>query len=97
GVICKTGRFVPVVDERERIMTPFVKKDGSLKAATWDEAIDAVAAKLKPLAGKGDEGIAAISSSKLPIEALFTFKQLFRDQLKANLVTSLDEGEYTRA
>ena len=38
-----------------------------------------------------------MSSSRLPIEALFTFKQLFRDQLKANLVTSLDAGEYTRA
>ncbi len=97
GVICKTGRFIPVIDEHERLMTPLVKKDGSLKVTTWDEALNLVAEKLKPLTGKGDSGIAAMSSSRLPIEALFTFKQLFRDQLKANLVTSLDAGEYTRA
>jgi len=97
GVICKTGRFIPVVDERERILTPMIKKGGSLKAATWDEALEMAATSLKPASGKGDAGIAAFASSRLPIEALSTFKQLFRDQLKSNLVTSLDEGEYTRA
>ena len=40
GVLCKTGRFLPVEEDRERITTPMVKKDGKLQPATWEEALD---------------------------------------------------------
>ena len=38
GLLCEVGRFTPLDDQRERIVTPLVRKDGALKAATWDEA-----------------------------------------------------------
>ena len=97
GVICKIGRFVPVNDERERILTPMVRKNGSLKAATWDEALNTVANRMKPLAGKNGDGLAAIASTRLPVEALSLFKQLFANRLHSGLVTSTEEGCFTTA
>ena len=38
GLMCKNGRFVPLEENRERVLTPMVRKDGVLKAATGEEA-----------------------------------------------------------
>jgi formate dehydrogenase major subunit len=96
GIVCKTGRFKPFDDHQDRILTPLVNKEGKLKAATWDEALDVVAAQLKSLAGKPNT-VAAAASTRLPAEVLYAFKSLFADQLKAGVVTSLEEGAYTAA
>jgi formate dehydrogenase major subunit len=97
GVTCKVGRFQPLDNNNDRILTPLVRKDGKLKAATWDEALDVVAAQMKPLIGKKSDGIAAAASTRLTAEALYSFKGLFVDQLKSDLVTSLEEGLFTGA
>lgn len=97
GVLCKVGRFMPLEENRERIATPLVRKDGALKAATWDEALKVIAGKLAPLAGKNGSGVAAIASTRMTAEALSTFKQLFADHMGSGMVTSLEEGQYTAA
>jgi formate dehydrogenase major subunit len=91
GVICETGRFTPMDDHRERVLTPMVRKDGALKAATWDEALNVIASKVK------GSKVAAIASTRLPAEALHAFKQVFADGLKGDLVTSTEEGFETSA
>jgi len=95
GLTCKLGRFFPMEEQRERIHTPMVKKNGTLKAATWDEAIDTITSKMKSLAGKKDSGIAAIASSKLSVETLHHFKQIFADKFGSIMVTSIEEGAHT--
>jgi formate dehydrogenase major subunit len=95
GVLCKIGRFEPLVDQGERILTPLVRKNGQLKAATWDEALAAVVEKVKPLRGRSSDGVAALASTRLPAEALYQFKQLFGDRLGSNMVTSIEEGVTT--
>ena len=90
GLLCEKGRFEPLEEDRARIVTPLVRKDGSLKAATWDEALSAAAAGL----GAGN-GLAALASTRLPAEALAYFKSLFADKLSAETVTSLEEGAAT--
>lgn len=95
GVICKIGRFFPLAEERTRILTPLVRKDGKLKAATWEEAYSAIDSKFAPLLGKGGSGIAAIASSGLSLESVYSFKKIFTDYFKSDLVTTLEEGEYT--
>ncbi|HMD89862.1 MAG TPA: molybdopterin-dependent oxidoreductase [Anaerolineaceae bacterium] len=92
GVLCNVGRFQPMEEKRERIVTPMVRKDGKLKAATWDEALDVVATHLKPLAGKNGGGVAALASTRLPSEALYSFKQLFGEKMQSSMVTSSEEG-----
>jgi formate dehydrogenase major subunit len=85
GVICKVGRFLPITDDRERVVTPMVRKDGKLKAATWEEAISAAADGLK---GKS---VAAAASTRLTAESLTAFADLFKTNAGAAMVTSLEE------
>lgn len=92
GILCKVGRFESLKDERERILTPLVRKNGELKAATWEEALGYLADRLKPLAGKNGDGVAALASTRLPNEALYQFKQLFVEKLGSETVTSIEEG-----
>ncbi|MCX6068678.1 MAG: molybdopterin-dependent oxidoreductase, partial [Chloroflexi bacterium] len=82
---------------RQRINSPRMKKDGKLTPVSWDEALGAVADRLKPLAGKEHDGLAAIASTRLPVEAMAMFKELFADGFKSAMVTSVEEGMTTAA
>lgn len=93
GVLCKTGRFLPLDENRERISTPLIRKNGALKAATWDEAVAVVASQLKSLAGKPGSGVAAAISSRLSAETLNLFKQVFVDGVKSDMVAGLENGQ----
>jgi formate dehydrogenase major subunit len=93
GVICEIGRFKPMDVKCERISTPMIRKDGSLKAATWEEALKVASAELK--AQKNN--VAAVISTRQPIEALAHFKALFAEGLGADLVTTTEEGAYTES
>ncbi len=97
GVLCEVGRFEPMKVNCERIATPLIRKNGALKAATWDEALTAIATQLKPLSGKGADGVAAVVSTRQPVEAIYGFKQLFADKLGGDLVTTTEEGAFTAA
>lgn len=97
GVLCKEGRFLPIEEDRERITTPMVKKDGKLQPATWEEALAVAAANLKPLAGKNGSGVAALVSTRLPVEAISLFKQIFAGGMGSDMVTSIEEGQPTSA
>ncbi len=97
GVLCQKGRFEPVKENRERILTPLVRKNGALKAATWEEAFEVIKQHVAPLKGKDGRGVAALASSRLPAESLNLFKQIFCDYLGSPMVTSLEEGNSTSA
>jgi formate dehydrogenase major subunit len=92
GVLCELGRFQPLEDERQRIKTPLVRKNGSLEPASWDEALEFLADHLRPLTGKERGGIAALASTRLPAEALHLFKEFFAGQLHSGMVTSTEEN-----
>ena len=72
GLLCDVGRFEPKVDDRERLLTPMLRKDGTLKAATWEETLAAISNKMKSAKGKA----AAVASTRLSLEALDAFKQI---------------------
>jgi formate dehydrogenase major subunit len=95
GLLCEVGRFLPMDEERERIETPQIRKNGALKAATWQEALDFAASKLKPLAGQNGSGVAALASTRLPAEALHRFSKLFAAEMGSDMVTSIEEGVTT--
>lgn len=91
GLLCEKGRFAPMKEERERVLTPMVRKNGSLKASTWEEAISFAASQIKPLVGKNGDGVAALASTRLTAETLATFKKFFKDGLHASIVTTLED------
>jgi predicted molibdopterin-dependent oxidoreductase YjgC len=84
-------------ESRQRITTPLMRQNGQLEPVTWDEALGAVAEKLKPLAGDAHNGVAAIASTRLPVETLALFKDLFAGAFKSQMVTSTEEGMTTAA
>ncbi|MFD7061030.1 molybdopterin-dependent oxidoreductase [Streptomyces sp. NPDC059906] len=51
GFVCPKGAAFGAVDaDPDRLRTPLVRREGELREATWEEAFDAVAAGVRPLA-----------------------------------------------
>ena len=86
GVICEVGRFIPMVEERERILTPMVRTNGKMKAATWEDALSAAATILKQNKGK----LSAVASTRLSMEALEQLKTIC-EAFEARSITSTEE------
>ena len=95
GVLCDVGRFHPMDEKRNRLVTPLVRKDGELKASTWEEALKLTVEKMTPLMDKKNDGVAALISTRLPADVLYYFKQIFADKFNSDMVTSTEEGRYT--
>jgi len=74
GMLCVKGRFAALEFLRtsKRIASPLVRKNGRLLDASWDEALDTVAQRLKGM--KGDE-IAFVTSAHLTNEDHFILKR----------------------
>ena len=70
GQACVRGRFMAreLASDRRRILKPRVRKEGELVETTWDEALEAAAARLKAAAGSSS---ALVVSSQAGIEDLF--------------------------
>jgi len=85
GVLCVAGRFEPLFHTRKRVLSPMVRRGGKLEEATWEEALETVAAKFKAMGGAS---LAAIASPRVTNEALGLFVQLFTG-LNAGSVSSL--------
>ncbi len=58
---------------KQRLDKPYIRKNGKLKPATWDEALSVVAKKLKSADAKK---IAAISGATADVESQFALKEL---------------------
>jgi len=90
GILCKTGRFAPLADDRQRLTTPLVRKDGVLQPVSWEEALAAASTQLR-----STDQVAALASTRQSAETLHLFKHLFADGLNSSMVTSLEEGSAT--
>ena len=91
GVLCGLGRFEPLAETRDRLVTSMVKKENSLKAARYEDAIASAITGLK------SESVSALVSSSLSGEALYGFKKVFADGLKAASVGCIGENDFTTA
>ena len=89
GLLCQTGRFESLENGRQRIASPFIRQDGELVPATWDQALDLLAQHIQGL--ESSKELAALVSTRLPAEALYGFKSLFGDRLNSPLVTGIEE------
>ncbi len=76
------GRFACDGLLRQRLDRPYVRGDGKLKPATWQQAFDAIAAKVKGLDGSK---IAAIAGDLCDAESMLALKDLVQSLGSANL------------
>ncbi len=61
---------------KQRLDTPYVKRDGKLQKATWEEAYDVIAKKIKSL--KPNE-IGAIAGDLVDVESMLVLKELWQN------------------
>ena len=71
--------------KRPRLTTPYVRRNGELAAATWDEALDVAAAGLQAHAG-GSYGM--FSCSKATNEMNFLAQKFSRVVMGSNNIDS---------
>jgi NADH-quinone oxidoreductase subunit G len=68
--------------KRRRLDRPWVRENGKLRAATWNEAFAAIAAKLKPLPG---DRIGAVAGDLCDAESMVALKDLLASLGSTNL------------
>ncbi|WP_254841334.1 formate dehydrogenase subunit alpha [Natronomonas marina] len=81
---CVKGKFgYGFVERDDRLETPLVREDGELREATWEEALDRVAAELGRLRRTGGaDSVAAFASSKCTNEDDYLLQKFARTVLE---------------
>lgn len=83
GSLCVKGRFgLGFVSSADRLKTPLIKKNGKFVEASWEEALDLVAAKFQEVKEKhGPEALAGLCSAKATNEENYLFQKFIRAAL----------------
>ena len=81
GWLCDRGRWgFEFVNSPQRIRTPYIRRNGNLVAATWDEALFYIATRLKEIiATHGAQSVAGIGSTRTTNEEAYLFQKLLRE------------------
>lgn len=84
--LCVKGRFgYDFIYAEDRLKTPLIKENGAFREASWDEALDLVADKLKSvIATDGPDAIAGVSCARSTNEDSYQMQKLFRAVFKTN-------------
>jgi formate dehydrogenase major subunit len=85
GSLCVKGRFgYDFPYAKDRLTTPLIRENGELRPASWDEALDLVASKLKQIiAESGPKAIGGVSCARSTNEDNYSMQKLFRAVLKS--------------
>jgi len=85
GKLCVKGRFgiSEFVHHPDRLNTPLIRHEKGLAAASWDEALDMVAGRLK---GYTPDEIAVVASARCTNEDIYVTQKLARAVLGTNNV-----------
>lgn len=80
GKLCVKGRFGhDYLWHHDRLATPLIRRSGQLEPATWDEALDLIATRLKVVkAESGPDAIAFLASAKCTNEENYLMQKLAR-------------------
>ena len=82
GQACFKGKFgLQFVNDTSRLHTPLVRRDGQLVEATWDEALEVVAARLAEYSGGS---FAFLTSSSSTNEEHYLAQKFARTAMKSN-------------
>jgi len=87
GRLCVKGRFAyDFIYAEDRLKTPLIRQEnGEFCEASWDEALDLVAAKFKEIIAKhGPDAVAGISCARSINEDSYNMQKLFRAVFQTN-------------
>jgi len=91
GTLCVRGCYgYDFIHSPKRLTSPLVKTDGDLRPASWEEALERVAAELKRIKEEhGPNSLAILGSSKCTNEENYLLQRLARGVLGTN---NIDNG-----
>ncbi|HVV45951.1 MAG TPA: formate dehydrogenase subunit alpha [Bryobacteraceae bacterium] len=83
---CIKGKFAwDFINDPARLTKPLIRRDGELKEASWDEALDLIERNFKRIhAEHGPDALAFISSSKCTNEESYLMQKLARAVIGTN-------------
>ncbi len=86
GALCVKGRFAfNFAQDKERLTTPLVRRDGKLVEATWDEAYDVIAERLGKVKEEfGADTVAGFSCARATNEENFLMQKFMRTVIGTN-------------
>jgi predicted molibdopterin-dependent oxidoreductase YjgC len=86
GNLCVKGRFgTDFVHAPDRLRAPLVRREGKLRAAAWDEAIDEVVQRMAAiLRAHGPDSIAFLTSAKCTNEENYLLQKIARGVVGTN-------------
>ncbi len=88
GSLCVKGRFgLDFIHSPDRLKTPLIKENGSLREASWSEALDLVARKLGEIkSANGPDSIGMMTSARITNEENYIAQKFARAVLGTNNV-----------
>jgi len=88
GALCVKGRFGwDFIHSPDRLTTPMIRENGELRPASWDEALDFAAGKIKEIKEKyGSDSLAMFSSARVTNEENYLAQKLMRAVIGTNNV-----------
>ena len=86
GSLCVKGRFgYDFINDPERLKTPLIRENGSLRAASWDEALKLVAEKLALIKKEsGPDSIGVMTSARITNEENYVAQKFTRAVIGTN-------------
>lgn len=86
GSLCVKGRFgFDFIGSDQRLTDPLIKENGQFRKATWDEALDRVAHRLKSIRDShGGDSIGVLTSARITNEENYIVNKFTRAVLKTN-------------
>lgn len=86
NLLCVKGHYgFDFVNHKERLVKPLIKKNGNLEEASWEEALDLIAERLKWIKQDyGSDSIAFLSSAKCTNEENYLLQKFARAVIGTN-------------
>lgn len=86
GRLCVKGRYAfDFIHSPDRLTDPLIKENGEFRKATWDEALDYIAARLIQIRDEhGPDANAGLTSARITNEENYLMQKLVRAGLKTN-------------
>ena len=90
GNLCVGGRFgYDLVHNKDRLVSPLLRREGTLRPVFWEEALSFVSEKFKKIIMEsGPDSIAALASPRLTNEDCYAFQKFFRSVIGTNNIDS---------
>ncbi len=86
GRLCVKGILLPkIMDTKDRLLHPMVKRDGQFVKVTWDEALDIIAGKFREaIAAFGPDSVGFYGSGQNVAEEAYVANKLFKGAIGTN-------------